>query len=137
MKQECRTNPFRYYKSFTVAIFEFWMLFIRKIEYLKEINQIDSLTPTLGFAVINHYLNLIYFDHLSELRFSLLLKSDVNFTWRDVEILRRAFCLHTLLFFTQCLQNVMKKTRFVGKKLTFAFTTCLSCALANFLFLVS
>jgi hypothetical protein len=90
--------------------------------------------PTLGFAVINHYLNLIYFDHLSELRCSLLLKSDVNFTWRDVEILRRVFSLHTLLFFTLCLQNVMKKTRFAGKKLTLAFTTRLSFALADFLF---
>ena len=87
---------------------------------------------TLGFAVINHYLNLIYFDHLSELRCSLLLKSDVNFTWRDVEILRRVFSLHTLLFFTLCLQNVMKKTRFAGKKLTLAFPTCLSLAMANF-----
>jgi hypothetical protein len=90
--------------------------------------------PTLGFAVINHYLNLIYFDHLSELRCSLLLKSDVNFTWRDVEILRRVFSLHTLLFFTLCLQNVMKKTQFAGKKLTLAFTTRLSFALADFLF---
>ncbi len=73
--------------------------------------------PTLGFAGINHYLNLIYLDHLSELCCSLLLKSDVNFTWREIEILRRAFFLLTLLFFTQCLQNAMKKTRFVGKNL--------------------
>ena len=55
--------------------------------------------PTLGFAVINNCLNLIYFDHLSELRCSLLLKSDVNFTQRDVEILRRVFSLHMFLFF--------------------------------------
>jgi hypothetical protein len=93
--------------------------------------------PTLGFTVINHYLNLIYFDHLSELRCSLLLKSDVNFTCWDVEILRRVFSLHTLLFLSECLQNVMKKTRFVGKKLTLAFTTCLSFALADFLCLLS
>jgi hypothetical protein len=93
--------------------------------------------PTLGFAAINHYLNLIYFDHLSELRCTLLLKSDVNLTLRDVEILRRAFSLHTLLFLSWCLQNVMKKTRFAGKKLTLAFTTCLSFALADILCLLS
>lgn len=114
----------------------FGCFFVRKFEYLKDINQIDSLMPTLGFAVINHYLNLIYFDQLSELRCSLLLCSIENFTWRDVEILRRAFFLLTPLFFYLVPAECVKENSICWEKTYLGFYNLSVVCLGQFSFLV-
>ena len=98
-----------------MILFQFWMLDCLKIESLKDFNQIDSLMPILGFTIMKDDLNFIHLAHLSELRCSLMLKIDVNFTWRDVEILRRAFCLHTLLFLLSAWRMWWRKLDLLGK----------------------